>query len=386
MALTDPLTDRRIKSLKPKTKVWAERDPLTHGLEIRIFPSGTKTWAFRYGQRRLPLGTFPGVPLKEARKKARDAFHVIENDGDPFVAKAARRDADTVAEFAQTFIEQYAIGPGGKEKPRKRSWRGDQRMLDHKVLPSWRHRKMLDITRRDVRELLAGVKAPIVGNRVRALLSKFFRYAMAQDVVEINPVEGTERPGREQQRDRVLSADDLRAFWTTCETLAAPMKAAWELRLLTAQRGGEIFGMRWQDVNITDGWWTVPSVSSKNKLPHRVPLSPPAIRLLQGLNVSEAGYIFSGFRGKKQRAVDFPIDDFRGHDLRRTAASLMAGGGVPRLTIAKILNHVETSVTAVYDRHSYDAEKQAALAWWAIKLDSILQDEPSRVLPFAQRG
>ena len=46
--------------------------------------------------------------------------------------------------------------------------------------------------------------------------------------------------------------------------------------------------------------------------------------------------------------------DFRGHDLRRTAASLMVGAGVPRLVVSKILNHVETGVTAVYDRHSYD--------------------------------
>ena len=55
---------------------------------------------------------------------------------------------------------------------------------------------------------------------------------------------------------------------------------------------------------------------------------------------------------------------FRGHDLRRTAASLMVGGGVPRLVVSKILNHVETGVTAVYDRHSYDPEKRAALDNW----------------------
>ena len=62
----------------------------------------------------------------------------------------------------------------------------------------------------------------------------------------------------------------------------------------------------------------------------------------------------------------------------------MTGGGVPRLTVGKILNHVEAGVTAVYDRHGYDAEKQAALAWWDAKLTAVLQNERGKVLPFAR--
>jgi integrase len=78
---------------------------------------------------------------------------------------------------------------------------------------------------------------------------------------------------------------------------------------------------------------------------------------------------------------------FRGHDLRRTAASLMVGGGVPRLVVSKILNHVETGVTAVYDRHSYDPEKRAALDYWGSRLEQILSAErPAKVLAFAARG
>ena len=65
--------------------------------------------------------------------------------------------------------------------------------------------------------------------------------------------------------------------------------------------------------------------------------------------------------------------DFRGHDLRRTAASIMASAGVTRLVVAKVLNHVETGVTAVYDRHFYDAEKRAALDLWGRELQRILR-------------
>jgi len=78
------------------------------------------------------------------------------------------------------------------------------------------------------------------------------------------------------------------------------------------------------------------------------------------------------------------VNDVRPHDFRRTAASVMASGGVPRLTISKILNHVETGVTAIYDRHSYDPEKKAALSWWGAKLDALIAGKRSRLLPFAR--
>ena len=61
------------------------------------------------------------------------------------------------------------------------------------------------------------------------------------------------------------------------------------------------------------------------------------------------------------------------HDLRRTAASHMTGMGVPRLTVSKILNHIESGITAVYDRHSYDQEKRQALDLWADKLRKIIK-------------
>ncbi len=67
------------------------------------------------------------------------------------------------------------------------------------------------------------------------------------------------------------------------------------------------------------------------------------------------------------------VQDFNGHDLRRTAASMMTSMGIPRLVVQKILNHVETGVTAAYDRHSYDAEKREALEKWAKRLTRIVR-------------
>jgi integrase len=66
------------------------------------------------------------------------------------------------------------------------------------------------------------------------------------------------------------------------------------------------------------------------------------------------------------------VDDFRAHDFRRTAASMMAGMGIPRLVIGKILNHIEPGVTKVYDRYTYDKEKQEALNAWGARLSRVV--------------
>ena len=67
--------------------------------------------------------------------------------------------------------------------------------------------------------------------------------------------------------------------------------------------------------------------------------------------------------------------EFRLHDLRRTAASHMTGIGISRLVVGKILNHAERDVTAVYDRHSYDMDKDDALLRWDLRLRDILGND-----------
>jgi len=225
------------------------------------------------------------------------------------------------------------------------------------VLPRWQHRALADITRQDVRQLVEQVAeagAPIVANRVAALLSKIFAFALDRDLAQASPAVRIPRPGQEQARDRVVTEDELRALWLAFDALEPTMGAFYKLRLLTAQRGGEVAGMRWQDVDLSAGWWTLPATSSKNKLSHRVPLAPSVVTLIETVKktaAKDAVFVLAGARGKRQQseaAATFTVSDFRGHDLRRTAASIMASGGIPRLTISKILNHVERNITAVF--------------------------------------
>ena len=140
--------------------------------------------------------------------------------------------------------------------------------------------------------------------------------------------------------------------------------------------------MRWQDIDFDKGWWTIPAELNKSGRTHRVPLAPRALSILLELKKQpehpelvfpgKQGYRVSGLWRSGDRVRRVSGIDFVPHDLRRTAASHMAGMGIGRLTIGKILNHADPSITSVYDRHSYDNEKRAALKAWECRLDEII--------------
>jgi len=406
--MTSTLTERSVRKLKPRTGAYYISDSTIKGLQIRVAEDGSKSWSVRYRvgkrQRRLTLGDAAVIPLGDSKKEkklkgartlAREALQQVANYVDPAEAKQQRREADTVGDFAQTYINEHA-------KPKKKSWRTDQQYLTHEVLPTWKHKSMRAITPYDVHTLIDKIAkrpAPILANRVRALLCKMFNVAIIRDAKEgrpgplvLNPVMRTERLGVEQQRDRVLTHDEIRRFWTACEAMPVEMAAAWKLRLVTAQRAGEVHNAPWSEMDLSGGWWTIPKRRAKNKLAHRVPLSAMALEILTMLHARTDAqpddYILAGARGKRQQAEAagaFNIKDFRGHDLRRTAASLMTGAGVSRLVVAMILNHAESEVTAVYDRHSYDNEKRIALDHWARVLTAIIeQEDTANVVAFVR--
>lgn len=179
--------------------------------------------------------------------------------------------------------------------------------------------------------------------------------------------------------------------------ISAPLAALLKVRLLTAQRGGEVTRMRWVDLDLESGWWTIPATDTKNGEPHRVPPSDEIVALIraQQKNDRDREYVFVGLGASlRDRAKKAPSAiaralgiEFRGHDLRRTAATRIAQAGIPREHIAKVLNHVEGGprATRVYDRHTYDREKRLAIDTWTRTLKSIIENtDAGKVLPLAR--
>jgi integrase len=397
------LTDMLLRNLKPQAQrymVWGD-----HGLGVRVSPKGRKSFVYMYrheGKARfLTLGDYPRLTLADVHKAHAEAMKKVEQGMDPGAEAVAERveerQAPTVATLADEYLEKWA-------KPRKRSWREDERILKKDVIPEWGRRKAREITRRDVIRLLDGIVdrgAGIMANRTLALVRRMFNFAVSRDVVRVSPCLAVRAPAPEQRRDRVLTTDEISALWHALEgakMMAEGTKLALKLQLVTGQRKAEIVMAAWDEIDFTDKWWTIPPEKAKNKMAHRVPLSPLALELLQtAKNITgDSPWIFPSPQTDKHitpEAVDHALRrpglealgfTFVPHDLRRTAASHMTGMGISRLVVSKILNHVERGITAVYDRHSYDMEKRQALESWARKLQGIVEGTESNVVPMVR--
>lgn len=384
-------TDRQIKNLQPRPERYDLREPNGKGFMIRVFPSGQKSWGFIYHfdgkKRRITFGNYPTLTLADARRMHHQALNLLANGVDPATAKQLAqieaRTSQTIRNLIDEYMEKWA-------KPRKRSWKEDLRILEKDIAPLWGRLKAKEVTRKDVIALLDDIVdrgSPIAANRTLAVIRRMFNFALERDIVDINPCHVVKAPAKENRRERLLSMGEIKVFW--CKLDSASMsqlsKLALKLQLVTAQRKGEIIAAEWSELDLQAGWWTIPGQKAKNGNPHRVPLSKLSLTILEQIKAisAKSQWLFPSPKANNHMggtAIDHAlrknlkhfedVESFTPHDLRRTAASQITALGISRLVVSKILNHTESSVTAIYDRHSYDAEKQQALDIWAQKLTS----------------
>ena len=406
------LTAATVDRIKPTDRRQEIPDALCKGLYLVVQPTGKRGWQVRYRHggvhRRMTLGGYPGLSLADARQRARDALAAAGEGRDPAeevrAAKAPKPadDRDSVAAVIALFLRRHA----------SRNRRADDvaAMFRRDVLPKWGDRRIQDVTRRDVVELLDGIVdrgSPITANRVRAQLNTLFNWAKGRDIVEANPVDAVRPPAPEKPRDRVLDDDEARLFWRACEALGQPFGPLFQLLLLTGQRRGEVGEMTERE--IVGDLWTIPAARSKNGDEHPVPLSGAARAVLEGVHriKNRAGYLFttngetpvSGFTRATDRlrakmaeiaATDagepVEIAPFTLHDLRRTAATGMAGLGFPPHVVEAVLNHrsgTRRGVAGVYNRFNYAEEKRQALEAWARQVLALVEGRPGNVVALA---
>ena len=398
------LTERTLKALKPPNHgsqdYW---DTTQKNFGVRITSSGRLSffafYRFHRIKRRMTLGTFPLLSLSRARENAREVLGQAAGQRDPAKEKLLAKRASVFAVLAAEYMEKHA-------KKHKRSWRSDARLLKSELLPRWKALPVAEITRADVRAMLDQIVdrgAPILANRTLALARKIFNFAIEHDWPIPNPCVGIRRPAAETERARVLTPDELKRVWDALDAEDPFFAALYRLRLLTAQRGGEVRQMRWDQIDFERAVWTIPAEIAKNNHAHRVPLSEPALRVLESLRQwqDERRATINAGRRKKawplqeasvfvfpsSKLVDRPIEwvqrvnarvrqtanvDFRPHDLRRTAATSLEELGVMPHVISKILNHRTQGVTKVYARYGYEREKRAAMERWGREVERIL--------------
>jgi integrase len=377
------LTAKFIENLQPRLdRRYEVRDLLLPGFGVRVSINGKKTWftVGRVGGRQVrhTIGAYPTVTLGEAREAGR----LILKDIQLGLYAPAKADPEvtppTLGQMITLFIEIYA-------KPKNRGWKAVQATF-RKFAPL-NDRTIADITRADIVKVLDGIAAngtPIAANRAMSAIKKLFAWSLDRGIISVHPLVGLHKPGIERSRDRVLTDAELKSFWLATEDFGFPFGPAFQLMALTGQRRGEVAGMQWSHLNIEQAVWTIPANVAKNGRAHEVPLSTLAGDIVGALpRFAGSDFVFtttgvspiSGF-GRAKNRLDFAMeaDEWRLHDLRRTAASGMARIGVAPHVIEKVLNHVSgeiSGVAAVYNRHGYQAEKKDALDKWAREVRKI---------------
>lgn len=384
-------TTATIKALRAegeRTDYWDKSRP---SFGLRVAASGLKSWQVMFvspldgRRRRSVIAYWPEVGLEEAREKAAAVLRLVEQGHDP-VADAAVADQSrkTFGELAADFMRLYS-------RPRKRSWREDQRQLDRYVLPAWGARWLDTIRRREVVALVDQVATtgPIQARRVLALLSKLFNWAIGRGDLDANPAMRVPKPGAERRRERALNDDEIVRFWRACNEDGSPGALVLKLILLTAKRPGEVEAMRWAAVVREGphvGRWTLQAAETKGRRSTVSYLAPLAMRLLGTrerlatispfvfqLKGKPAAHITPSRAAQRRVEAIAGIPPWTAHDLRRTAATGMRALGVPRYDVERILSHVDPSVTAVYDLYSAEPEIRAGLARWCLHVEELLR-------------
>ena len=381
------------------------------GLRLVVHPTGRKVWFYLYQigkgtsrkRRWHEIGTFPEFTLADACKVAGGVRTEVAKGGDP-------ADAKTFEELFHLWLREHA-------QKRLATWKDEEARYVRHLQPGIGSRPYIEIERKDVREVRDKVlqqSGPIESNRVVALFNRVMNWAVDEDRAKFNPAARLKKVGDERRRERVLTNDELGRLWaeldrplvvdheygglTQCDLAAAvAVRCAIKLLIVTGQRRAEVIGMAKEELDLSEGnaWWNIPGTRTKNRLPHRVPLTRTALVLLRAaIEASgDGGFVFPSTEATTHglpiradavtrqlqrlcKKMKPRIEGLGPHDLRRTCGTEMRKLGVSVEDRSYVFNHVSGAKSKVtswnYDAGEHDVEKRRALEVWERELRRVV--------------
>lgn len=399
------LTDRYLKSLAPPDAGRFEvSDTKRVGLRFRLSANGNGTFIDERrikggGKQKVTIGSYPKpISLADARRisleiqaEASRGYSRVEADRSERIERevvAAKR--KTVSEAIEAYAELHLTAKlrTADERLRQLNW----------ALEPYLTLACDQITRSQLQSRVdqkASDGAPFAANRIQAALSAFAKWAWQRDYLSENIGAGLTKPIVERPRDLVLSIHEVRTIWAATQEMGELWGPLFRLLIITAQRRGDITGLRWSEVS--EGRIEISASRTKNGKAHIVPLSDPARAEIESLNRAH-GLVFtttgrtpvSGFSKAKARLDKLLGDDFRSwrlHDIRTAFATAMADAGEPEGVVDRVLNHVASvssasAVARTYNRAELLPQRARVLDRWA----EMVTGERGAVVQLEGRG
>jgi integrase len=392
-----PLTDRQIRNASaPGSRVVKLSD--SEGLQLWLQPSGAKLWnmAYRFDgkQRKLAIGPYPRISLKDARTRRDEAKKLLAEGVDPSQQKriarltATAQNANTFATIADELLAQKRREGKAPATIAKLEW------LFGLAKPALGARPITAIEAPEVLQVLRGVEARDrleTARRLRAIIGSVFRFAVATGRASSDPtgaLRGALIAPTLRHRAAVIEPAALGELLRAIEghNGMPEVRGGLQLLALTFVRPGELRGAQWAEIDFDSAIWTIPGARMKMRRPHRVPLARQTLDVLKNLRaiIGEAALILPGARGRGRplsentlnaalRRLGYTKDEMTSHGFRAAASSILneCGQWNPDAIEAQ-LAHVEgNAVRRAYARAEFWDERVKMMQWWADRLDTL---------------
>jgi len=388
------LTDKTIKSLVPGEKKTRHFD--AGGLYLEVAPSGGKWWRlkFRYGgkEKRLSLGTYPTVSLREARERRDGAKKMLANGIDP---SAARKEEKAEARAASETFEVIAREWHGSflKGLTERSASEILHRIERDVFPWVGHKPVREVTAPDLLAVVRRIEsrgAPETARRVLQYLSRIGRYAVATGRAERDAaadLRGALPPANKKHFSTLTDPKDVAALLRAIDTYQGSYIVLCALKLapLVFVRPGELRKAEWAEFNLDEAEWRIPAERMKMRELHIVPLSHQCVTILKELQplTGSGKYLFPSIRSVARpisentlngalRRLGYTKEEICAHGFRSMASTLLNEQGWNRDAIEKQLSHGERdAIRASYNFAQYLPERRKMMQGWADFLEGL---------------
>lgn len=386
------LTQQLIKDTPAPAK---GRQVLTdgRGLQLRITSSDKRTWSLQYRVNgrmlKTTIGAWPAVSVSDARKLADGLRNKLAKGIDPQEEKKNARVKGLGFGQAWLMFDELYIS-----ELKTRTAKEYRRSASIDILPQFRNVALTNVTKSDLVALVDTIRkrAPVMANRTLALLSKFYNWCLGRDYVKRNLASGIPKAA-EASRNRVLTLQELRLIYNAASELSAGNQLFIKLLLLTGQRQGVIAGLRSDEIKGNH----LEIAGERNKSGERIkiPLATLSEHLIEELGVGCGPYVVSTTNGAKAISgfskLKKKLNDLTGieehwtfHDIRGGITTYLEENGLDRIYTARILNHKDQSVTAIYARPDYRQHMEWVFEKWSKVLSEESGISAPNILSFAR--